>query len=886
MNNLVYTDLLHQSLISHAGKSCMHIKKEGRYHTWTYKDFHRDLNRLCSVLKKQGLKKGTNAIVIGENSPEWVIAFHGIILTGACAVPVDPNIPPKEIESILSITEAKVVFCSPVFLNLFRTLKAKYAFIEKIVILGTCTEEKEPTFEQYITAGNEERDAFKEDFGPDDPMVIIFTSGTTGKAKGVVLCQKNYTVVSRYAVPRMKVGQQDTMCAVLPLHHVFGFAACIAAAILSGMDVVLVPYVKGPLILEALKDKGVTILPAVPKMISLFYESIMHNVKKKGPMVSTVFAGMKTTSAVMGKTLGQGFQRGLFSGVHKNFGGKLRLVISGSASLSKRYWNGFRLLGFNIVEGYGLTETFGPITLCPGDDPRLGSVGTILGENEVMISSPDESGIGEVLLRGSCVFKCYYKNDALTASVFDKDGWFHTGDLGKLDKDGFLYLSGRKKDMIVLDSGKNVFPDELEEYYGISPLIEEIGIFGVKQNDTEIVAATIVPSADIRKTLTVQQATDIIYNELVRMGKELPVYRRITDFATVYSPLPRTTTRKLKKQELIKIYNSIKRKSGNRLVPEEQLSVLEMALMETDEYTGILQSIHSVSEKIDTQIINPRSHLEIDLGLDSLKRIELLSEIEKHFAISVSEEVYDKMETVSDLVSLVKESRNNPQKASVETIMGLKERILSENTALTRFPSNGSILSRATSGVAYKLACGVFDLGVTTGVELLKTKQMPLVFASNHTHYLDAYLIINALSPELKQNTYFMSEKEANGYKILPYTLLSENILKPGRDGDPIELLKLYLSVLRNRKNLILFPEGSINKTCKLRPFKSGIGLLARETGAAVVPTKVTIGGNGKRRVQFGNPIIFSEMVNNGLCREDCAAEEISEYIRTVIVRM
>src|SRR5690606_17843564 len=154
------------------------------------------------------------------------------------------------------------------------------------------------------------------------------------------------------------------------------------------------------------------------------------------------------------------------------------------------------------------------------------------------------------------------KNDELTAEVFDKDGWFHTGDLGKLDKDGYLYLSGRKKDMIVLDTGKNVYPDELEDYYGASPLIEELGIFGVKQNGTEIVAATIVPSLEIRKTHSIKQATEIIYNELIRMGKDLPVYRRISDFATVYSPLPRTTTRKLKKQELLKIYNSIKRKSN------------------------------------------------------------------------------------------------------------------------------------------------------------------------------------------------------------------------------------------------------------------------------------------------------------------------------------
>lgn len=883
MNKLVYADLLRNSLLTHAQKACLHIKREGRYQSWTYADFHRDLNRLCSVLKKHGLKKGHNAIVIGENSPEWVIAFHGIFLTGACAVPVDPNIPPSEIESILSITEAKIVFCSPVYLNLFRTLKQKYGFPDKIVLLTNHSDEKEPLFEEFIASGNEEKDAFSERFEPDDPVAIIFTSGTTGKAKGAVLCQKNYTVVSRYAVPRMNVGPDDTMCAVLPLHHVFGFAACLAAALASGMDVVLVPFVKGPLILEALREKNVTILPAVPKMIALFYESILHNVKKKGPAISTAFKGMKTASAMVGDTLGQEFRRKLFSSVHSNFGGKLRLVISGGAALEKKYWNGFRLLGFNIVEGYGLTETLGPITLCPGNDPRLGSVGPILGENEIKIINASESGIGEVLLRGNCVFKGYYKNDELTAEVFDKDGWFHTGDLGKLDKDGYLYLSGRKKDMIVLDTGKNVYPDELEDYYGASPLIEELGIFGVKQNGTEIVAATIVPSLEIRKTHSIKQATEIIYNELIRMGKDLPVYRRISDFATVYSPLPRTTTRKLKKQELLKIYNSIKRKSNNRLVPEEQLSVLEVALMSTEEYNGVVESIKKVSEKIDTQIINPRSHLEIDLGLDSLKRIELLSEIEKRFSIHISEDVFDKMESIGDLVSMVKEGRYNPKEASVENIMSLKERILSESTGIIKLPRDESFLGQ-TSVVLSKIAGAVLSVDAT-GTDLFRKHSSPLIFASNHSHQLDACWILNALPDEFKKGTFFLPEKETSNLYQVPYSLHRRNMLKPGKNGDPIEMLKIYLMVLRSSRNLIVFPEGDIDKSGILRPFKSGIGLLARETGATIVPVRIKpkSGENKRPLVAFGKPIVFSELISAGICRPNCPAEDISEYIRSIV---
>ena len=383
--------------------------------------------------------------MIGENSPEWVIAFHAILLTGACTVPIDPNIPPAEIESIISITGARIVFCSPVYLDLFRSLQARHHSLKKIIVLGTSGEGKEPDYYNYIKEGDPNHDAFGGNFAPNDPMVIIFTSGTTGKAKGVVLCQKNYTAVANHAIPRMGLGPGDTVLSVLPLHHVFGFAAGVSGPLCGGMGVVFVPFLKGPLIIEALQDKRVTMLPAVPKMVALFYESVMHNVKKKGPIVTATFSAMLGLSTLLGKIGGDNFRRTLFSSVHKGFGGRLKMIISGGAALGKKYWNGFRLMGFSIVEGYGLTETFGPITVCPINNPRPGSVGPALAENEIRIADPNHDGIGEVLLRGSCVFTGYYKNEALTKEAFDGEGWFHTGDLGRLDADGFLYLSGRKK---------------------------------------------------------------------------------------------------------------------------------------------------------------------------------------------------------------------------------------------------------------------------------------------------------------------------------------------------------------------------------------------------------------------------------------------------------
>jgi long-chain acyl-CoA synthetase len=423
------------------------------------------------------------------------------------------------------------------------------------------------------------------------------------------------------------------------------------------MDIVFVPTLKGPPILEALRDKQVTMLPAFPRLISAFYDSIQGNVRKKGPAIRALFSVLRFLASTLGKILGIGFRRMLFGSVHRTFGGKLKVIISGGASLGDQYWKGFQTMGFNILEGYGLTETFGPITVCPFGDPRLRSVGPILPENEIMIDAPNAEGIGEVLLHGLCVFKGYYRNDQATRDAFDEKGWFKTGDLGRLGRDGFLFLSGRKKDVIVLDTGKNVYPDDMEEYYAASPLIDEIGIFGLRQESREIVAAAIVPSPDIRKSQSITQATATLQQEIVRMGREIPSYRRISDFVVTYQPLPRTTTRKIKKMEIQAIFTAIKTNRETGMEKMEQLSVIESAMMETVEFKGVVESIFEVTERLHGQTMTPRTCFKIDLGLDSLDQVALVNHLENRFSISLPDKEFDKAETIADLVGLINDKK-------------------------------------------------------------------------------------------------------------------------------------------------------------------------------------------------------------------------------------
>ncbi len=872
MNSYCYADLLAHVCDRYARLPALHIKRGGAYRTWTFAAFHSDLNRLAAALKSLGLGKGKNAAVIGENSPEWVLAYHAIFLTGACTVPIDPGIPPAEIEEILTVTEAEIVFCSQMYEGLFKSIMKRRGLLKKVITFGEEPAADLERFRDFIARDDDRVDAFAGKFHPDDPMAIIFTSGTTGKAKGVVLAQRNFTPVANYAIPRMKLGAGDTVLAVLPLHHVFGFAAGVSGPLCGGMAVVLVPYVSAPLILEALRDKGITMLPAVPKMVGLFYESIIHNVRKKGTVAGMAFASMQGLASLLGSSGSQAFRRQLFSAVHKGFGGRLRVIISGGAALNRRYWNGFRLMGFNIVEGYGLTETFGPITVCPTGDARPLSVGPALPQNEIAILHPNEEGIGEILVRGACVFLGYYRNDALTREAFDDNGWFHTGDLGRLDQDGFLYISGRKKDVIVLATGKNVYPDDLESYYEQSPLIEEIGVFGVLQEEGEMVAAAIYPTEEIRTAHSIAQATALLRDELLRLAKALPVYRRIADFIVVFQPLPRTSTRKLKKREILGLYTSIKRRTCSRPDLGDQLTVVELALMETGEYQLVAEALAGVAPGLDSRSLTPRSGFETDLGLDSLHRVELLNAVEVRAGVMVPDEFYDKLETVGDLTLFLKERSLDSTPLTIEKMMSFKERMLDISFFRVELPDPelGPLrlfhsLLRSSIRLLLRVA--------SAQSERLSDSDAPYLFVANHTGALDSALILYSLRGSLADRTYFFHE-DVN-YPTMPYAPFKRNGIAGKRPADPLEMLKTSIAVLREGRNLILFPEGKTGMKGGIAAFRPGIGLLAKETDCRIVPVRID-----GRRVSMGVAFSWGTLVESGELSVKSTPQEISAMIR------
>lgn len=823
----VYTERIRRTIARFPEKDCLHIKRGGVWQTWSYQDLQAEWAALVPALRRSGLAKGRHAIVIGENNPEWVIAYHAVILAGGVTVPVDPNLPAEEITEIARVTKPAVVFCAPVFSDLFQNLRKEGLFEGPIVALPPGDPTGPSGLRTFMATASPLANPFDMIFSPEDPAVVLFTSGTTGKSKGAVLVQRNFISAAEFGVPLMGLDHRQRTLAILPLHHVFGFAACIAIELLSGMDIVFVPIVKGPLIMEALNEKHATLLPGVPQMVELFHDNIKRTVRSKGPVTRALFSLLHFISRVFGPLLGKGFRRALFASVHRSFGGALQLIVSGGSSLRAAPFRAFQEMGFDIVEGYGLTETFGPITICPASDPRQGSVGRVIEGNEVRLHDVDGAGIGEVCFRGDTVFAGYYQNEEETRRVFDDAGWFHTGDLGRMSPDGFITLTGRIKDVIVLDSGKNVYPDEIEEYYLThSEFFEEIGIFGLSRGVNEVAAAVIVPAREIRRRYPAEEAEGVIRGEISRLGRNLPSYKKISEFRLSYHPLPRTSTRKIQKPLLRIFFTS----NAHKMNPTAQ-TVSENEITRGDDFRKIALFLNELSKGAHGGPITPRTLLDIDLQLDSLLKVELLTWLEKEFPFTPPENAMSRLENVGDILALLADSKtrgNTPAPVPPVSAGGPRA------TSPFLYPI-GLWLIRLTSRLCWDLK--------TFGQNRVANRG-GMIFCSNHESFLDIAWILTCLSGSNRRRTYVLGKAELYRNPVMRFLMAQAHVIAIERDGDVRATLRSAEGQIKAGHNLIIFPEGTRTRTGQLGRFRPGVGELILRTGGLAVPVRVRGGFN------------------------------------------
>ncbi len=508
----------------------------------TYGDALTRVKNVSSWLLSLGLKKGDKVIVSGKNSVAWAVVYMAALYMGGIIVPLDNSLHDEDFVKLAKFSDSSVLICDKDRMN-------KVAHLLPDMKGYACLESGSSDYVDVMTIECEEKKGF--DPVESDVAAILFTSGTTGTPKGVMLTHKNLVSDIYIAQGCMNIYDTDVFYAILPIHHAYTMLAVFLEAFGSGGSVVFGKKLVVSQMLKELKEGGVTMFLGVPMLFNKLYAGIISGIKKKGPVAYGFIKMLMGISGFMKKAFN--FQGGkkMFSFILKKVSlDTNRICICGGGPLPSETFKGFNQLGINFVQGYGLTET-SPIThLNPIYAFKVESVGKTIPQTECKIVDPDKDGNGVIYIRGPQVMKGYYKNQEATDEILDKDGWLNTGDVGHLDSENYLYLTGRAKSIIVTDGGKNVFPEEIEDKFQLFDEIEQICIVGYitdKALKAEGIRAIVYPSKTLRDTGDTKKIEETITGIVNEVNKELQSYKKITMVTVVDEPLEMTSTKKIKR---------------------------------------------------------------------------------------------------------------------------------------------------------------------------------------------------------------------------------------------------------------------------------------------------------------------------------------------------
>ncbi len=777
-------------------KALSHFTHEkGLEATYTYEEFWEAARRVAAWLRAQGVRAGDRVVLMSKNEPAWPMIYVGILLADAASVPVDPEMPVDDVKRIAAKAEARLVI-------VHESSEADFGL--PTFFVGDVFE-AEPLADDAI----ELRDRSEE------VASLLFTSGTTGDPKGVMLTHGNFTALLASLHGTFNIGARDRFLSVLPLFHTFEFSCGMLMPLSVGASICYLEEIDGPLLRSALKATRPTALIGVPALWDLLYRRIETQVDDRGESQRLAFNAMMRLSRHLRRQYGLNAGPFLFSEVHSTLGGNIRHLISGGAALGDNVLRAFEGLGFELLEGYGLTEAAPVLTVRrPGDRKGGGSVGKPIPSVQIQVVDPDEDGVGEVVARGDNVMMGYLNDPQATAETVRK-GWLHTGDLGKLDRDGRLILVGRRKEIIVTSSGKNVYPDELEPLYEDHPQIKELAIVGVPdpQGD-ERVAALVVVVDDAE-----DDAQEQVRAHFQKVAASLPDHKRVRTLKFWHGELPRTATRKVKRKEvraeLVRLLEIDQAASGEgREIPAGR------------EPAWVYATIAGLSG-VDPVAVEPQSDLVTDLGLSSLQLVELRSLLEERGGKRLDGDALSRARTVAEVAALAGSGGTalvpvvaveNPSDDKVEV------------PSLVR-TAGRRVLHRAQVSTYDRL----FDVRVD-GEEHIPLNQQCIVIA-NHCSHLDAGLVKYALgdyAPNLSPlaaSDYFFDNKAKRTY-FEQFT----NLIPVERGGSLETSLRQAEQAIRQGRIVLVFPEGTRSRSGELQKFRHGIGYLVAQSGLPVLP--------------------------------------------------
>ncbi|HEX2935574.1 MAG TPA: AMP-binding protein [Bacteroidales bacterium] len=734
------------------------------------------------LAEKQG-----RAVIYSENREGWAYAFFGIWNAGMIPVPLDFLSVLNDVRYVINDCQPSVIFCSAAKKAVVSEAVQGLENIPEIIIIDELEPLHATTHVEQIEFGK----------NPEDSAVIIYTSGTTGKAKGVMLSYKNLQAnidaVSKH-IPIFN--DYDNVLMLLPLHHVLPLMGSLIIPLYVNATVAISPSMASEDIIRTLNDNKVSIIIGVPRLYASIRKGIMDKVSRSAVAKFLFYIARKVNS--------QRFSRFIFSSVHNKFGGHVKYMVSGGAGIDTGVASDFRTLGFEILDGYGMTEASPMISFTHPGKWKIGSPGFLLFCVKTQIKD------GEIVVAGPNIMQGYYGKPEATAEVL-KEGWLYTGDLGYVDDKGYIYITGRKKEIMVLSNGKKVNPAEIEEHFAtISPVIREVGVF----QDGDRIRAIVVPDLDKARELSIADIEQYLTRTVLpQYNQSVASYKMIMQLSVCETELPRTRLDKIQRYLLPAMANETVKKAE----PAEEVKLEEYHL---------LKDYLLEEKKIE---IRPDQHIITDLALDSLERVGLQVFIETSFGVSIEMEQLTRFENVLKLAEYLHEHKKHLTFEKINWSHILKQKIN------IKLPSTW-----ITGNIAVKLSHLFFKLFFRfKGEGASNIPNEPCIIVPNHQSFLDALFVASFLKYTQMRKTFFYAKEKHIRNPLLKFLANRNNIIIMDLNRNLKESIQKMAEVLKKKKNLIIFPEGTRTRDGKLGDFKKTFAILSRELNVPIVPVSI-----------------------------------------------
>lgn len=804
-----------------ADRTAVEVQRADRIESWTYRRLHANAVAQSQLLAAHGVERGDRCAILADNDAPWCAAYLGTLRLGAVVVPLDTNYSAEQVAAIIHDAAPDVLL-----------VDQRHQDVAGVALAGS-PDTKLVTLEAAVVAAG--APTLPAAGGSAvDVAVISYTSGTTADPKGVVLTHANLLAERDAALTIVTVSEHDSVLGVLPLFHSLAQTANLLLPFLVGARVVFLETVNSTELIRALGDRQITIFCCVPQFFYLIHQRVLDEVAKGNVLKRVLFRKLMAANFALRRN-GLNLGPRVFGRVHALTGRQMRFFLTGGSKFDPRVGRDLYSLGFTILQAYGLTETSGAATLTSPDEAHLDTVGRPLPGHQIRIVPSEDPGLdGEIAIAGPIVMQGYYNKPDATAAVL-RDGWLLTGDLGHVDSDGRLTITGRKKEVIVLASGKNIYPEEIERYYLKSSFVKEVCVLGIATPDdptTERLFAVVVPDMDLIRTRRVVNTGDLMRFEMEGQSIHLPPHKRVLGYDLWFEPLPRTTTGKLRRHE-------IARRVRVRHTEQIHRAAEQRLPFDWGDDTHAAVAAALIARRAKGAVPRPESSLELDLGLDSIERVELFTELESRFGVRIADEDAVQILTVQHVIDAVRPGAGQADAPVAEDSWDVILRDLPpiDDPELKRL-----IRPRPFAGPLWFVVLRTLRL-LLPGLKVTNVGNLPttgpIIISPNHQGFLDPFLVCASLPYPVFRRLFFVGAADFFESRLMLWVGWQFNLVPVDPDAHLIPAMKAAAFGLAHGKALMLFPEGERSIDGTVKRFKKGAVILSRQLQVPIVPVAI-----------------------------------------------